>query len=186
MRKWGALALAGSLIIALVFPASAVADDIQLCRIKASQWQTVSLGFPVAPERLVKLTKPKILVIPFKLKDNPNYKFTPEFKKDYEDASANIATFSNGKSTPEFVVLPTVATEFTNKTMEDLKAIQQNANQWKDESVSTWGFIRKFIAAHDSTIDFTGVAGVILEGSSTSVNSSIGEFSSPASLVNAA
>ena len=175
MRKWGAFALAGSLIISLVFPASAVADDIQLCRIKASPWPMVSLGFPVAPERLVKLTKPKILVIPFKLRDNPNYKFTPEFKKDYEEASANIGMFSNGKSTPEFVILPTVETDFTNKTMEDLKAVQQNANQWKDESVSTWGFVRKFIAAYDSTIDFTGVTGVILEGSSTSFNSSIGE-----------
>jgi hypothetical protein len=59
--------------------------------------------------------------------------------------------------------------------MEDLRAIQQNANQWKDESVSTWGFVRKFIAAYDSTIDFTGVTGVILEGSSTSSSSSIGE-----------
>ena len=175
MRKWGALALAGSLIIALVFPASAVADDIQLCRIKSSPGQQVSLGFPVAPERLVNYSKPKILVIPFKLKDNPSYKFSTDFKKDYEEASANIAMFSNGKSTPEFVVLPTIETEFTNKTMEDLKAIQQNANQWKDESVSTWGFVRKFIAAHDSTIDFTGVTGVILEGSSTSYSSNIAE-----------
>jgi hypothetical protein len=175
MRKWGRLALGGAILIALLLPVSAVADDIQLCRIKASPWQTVSLGFPLAPERLANLAKPKILVIPFKLKDNPNYKFTAEFKKDYEDASANIAMFSNGKSTPEFVILPVVETEFTNKTMEDLKAIQQNANQWKDESVSTWGFVRKFIAAHDSTIDFTGVTGVILEGSSTSSSSYIAE-----------
>jgi len=175
MRRWGALALAGSLIIALVFPASAVADDIQLCRIKAGQSQWVSLGFPIAPERLVNYSKPKILVIPFKLKDNSDYKFTTEFKKDYEEASANIAMFSNGKSVPDFVVLPSIDTEFTNKTMEDLKANQQSANQAKDESRSTWGFVRKFITDHDSTIDFTGVTGVILEGSSTSSSSSIGE-----------
>jgi M6 family metalloprotease-like protein len=175
MRKWGRLALGGAMLIALLLPVSAVADDIQLCRIKASPGQQVSLGFPVAPERLVNYSKPKILVIPFKLKDNPSYKFAPEFKKDYEEASANIAMFSNGKSTPDFVVLPTIETEFTNKTMENLKAIQQNANQWKDESVSTWGFVRKFIAEHDSTIDFTGVTGVILEGSSTSYSSNIAE-----------
>ena len=175
MRKWGAVLVGGMMLNALLLPVSAVADDIQLCRIKSSPGQQVSLGFPVAPERLVNYSKPKILVIPFKLKDNPNYKFTPEFKKDYEEASANIGMFSNGKSTPEFVILPTVETDFTNKTMEDLRAIQQNANQWKDESVSTWGFVRKFIAAYDSTIDFTGVTGVILEGSSTSSSSSIGE-----------
>ena len=174
-KKVVLLAVIGAMLIALLLPVSAVADDIQLCRIKASPWQTVSLGFPVAPERLVNYSKPKILVIPFKLKDNPNYKFTPEFKKDYEEASANIGMFSNGKSIPEFVILPTIETDFTNKTMEDLRAIQQNANQWKDESVSTWGFVRKFIAAHDSTIDFKGVSGVILEGSSTSFSSSIGE-----------
>jgi M6 family metalloprotease-like protein len=175
MRRWGALALAGSLIIALVFPASAVADDIQLCRIKAGQSQWVSLGFPIAPERLVNYSKPKILVIPFKLKDNSDYKFTTEFKKDYEEASANIAMFSNGKSVPDFVVLPTMDTEFTNKSMEDLKANQQSANQAKDESRSTWGFVRKFIADHDSTIDFTGVTAVVLEGSSTSYSSNIAE-----------
>jgi M6 family metalloprotease-like protein len=175
MRRWRALALAGSLIIALVFPASAVADDIQLCRINASPGQWVSLGFPVAPERLVSYSKPKVLVIPFKLKDNPNYKFTTEFKKDYEDALANIAMFSNGKSVPEFVFLPPIETEFTNKTIEDLKANQQSANQAKDESRSTWGFVRKFIADHDSTIDFTGVTAVILEGSSTSYSSYIAE-----------
>jgi len=175
MRKWGALALAGSLIIALVFPASASADDIQLCRIKASPWQTVSLGFPVSPERLAHYSKPKILVIPFKLKDNPNYKFSTDFKRDYESASTNIAKFSNGKSTPDFVVSPTVETEFTNKTMENLKSNQQNANQAKDESRSTWGFVRKFIADHDSTIDFTGVTAVVLEGSSTSSSSYIAE-----------
>jgi hypothetical protein len=93
MRKWGAALVGGVMLIALLLPVSAVADDIQLCRIKASPGQQVSLGFPVAPERLVNYSKPKILVIPFKLKDNPSYKFTAEFKKDYEDASANIAMF---------------------------------------------------------------------------------------------
>jgi hypothetical protein len=151
------------------------ADPAANCKISTSPWQTVSLGFPIAPERLATIAKPKILVIPFKLKDNPTYTFTSQYKRDYEDSSANIAMFSNNKSVPEFVYLPPIDTEFTNSTMDTLKAVQQNANQWKDESVSTWGFVRRFIAAHDSAIDFTGVKAVILEGSSTSNNSSIAE-----------
>ena len=151
------------------------ADPAVNCRISASPWQTVSLGFPLAPERLANIAKPKILVIPFKFKDNPTYTFTGQYKRDYEDSSANIAMFSTNKSIPEFVYLPPIETEFTNSTMDALRAVQQNANQWKDETVSTWGFIRRFIAAHDSTIDFTGVKAVILEGSSTSKNSYIAE-----------
>jgi hypothetical protein len=151
------------------------ADQAANCRISASPWQTVSLGFPLAPERLANIAKPKILVIPFKFNDNPTYTFTSQYKRDYEDSSANIAMFSTNKSIPEFVYLPPIDTEFTNSTMDALRAVQQNANQWKDESVSTWGFVRRFIAAHDSAIDFTGIKAVILEGSSTSKNSYIAE-----------
>ena len=154
---------------------NAHADTSADCKIPISPWQTVSLGFPVAPERLVNFAKPKILVIPIKLKDTPKSLFTAEFKKDYENAAANIATFSNGKSTPEFIILPEIASDFTTKTFDDLRAVQQNANQWKDESVSTWGFVRKFIAQNDSTIDFLGINAVIIEGSSTSYNSAIAE-----------
>jgi len=153
----------------------ASAQSVENCRIRSSDRQYVSLGFPIAPERLTSLTKPKILVIPFKLKDNPNYIFTTQAKRNYEAAASNITSLSKGKSLPEFVLLQPVLTEFTNDTMNTLKTNQHSANGNRDESKSTWGFVRKFIAENDDRIDFTGINAVILEGSSTSPNSSIAE-----------
>ena len=150
------------------------AESAENCRIKSSERQTVSLGFPVATERLAGMSKPKILVIPFKLKDNPNYSLA-EIKKNYEVAASNIASFSLGKSSPEFVFLPPVTTEFTSETMNTLKSNQNIGNQRQDESISTWGFVRKFVADNDSTIDFTDIKGVILETSSLIRSSEIAE-----------
>ena len=152
----------------------ASADALDPCRVKTSVGQTVSLGFPFRAERLVYVAKPKILVIPFKLKDNSSYSFTDEYKRDYQAATNNIQELSQGKSSVEFVFAPTVSTEFTNSDMDQLKINQQQ--QWQnDETKSTWGFVRKFIADQDSQIDYTGINGVILEGSSTSAYSDIAE-----------
>jgi hypothetical protein len=174
MRKWGVLALAGSLITALLFPVSAVADDIQLCRIKASERQTVSLGFPFRSERLKWLPKPKIMVIPFQQKDNQSFVFTNSMKNDYLAAAENISNFSSGQSKVEFIFAPTIPTELTNADMDQLK-INQREYWQKDESKSTYGFVRKFLSDNDSRLDFTGINGVILAGSSTSSSSDIAE-----------
>ena len=150
------------------------AESAESCRIKSSERQTVSLGFPIATERLAGMSKPKILVIPFKLKDNPNYSLA-EIKNNYEVTASNIASLSMGKSSPEFVFLPPVTTEFTTETMNTLKSNQNIGNQRQDESISTWGFVRKFVANNDSIIDFTDIKGIILETSSVSRTSEIGE-----------
>jgi hypothetical protein len=156
------------------FAPHASADALKSCRIQASVGQTVSLGFPVRPERLVNFVKAKILVIPFKLKDNSSYSFTDEYKRDYQTAASNIKEFSGGKASVEYVFAPTVITELTNADMDQLKINQQQ--QWQqDETKSTWGFVRKFIADQDTQIDYTGINAVILEGSSTSSKSDIAE-----------
>ena len=153
---------------------TASADSLDPCRVPASISQTVSLGFPFRPERLMHLAKAKILVIPFKQKDNSTYVFTDEYRRDYQAAASNIKEFSGGKAQIEFVFAPTVLTELTNSDMDQLKINQQL--QWqKDETKSTWGFIRKFIADQDAQIDYTGINAVIIEGSSTSAYSDIAE-----------
>ncbi len=154
---------------------SAQADDLDPCRIKASEQQTLSLGFPIRDERLAKVAKPKILVVPFQLKDNPDFKFTDEMKKNYLYATSYLSVLSGNLSTVEFVFAETIKTEFTNQTMETLKANQHSANQRRDESISTWGFVRKMVTDYDSKLDFTGISGVILHGSSTSSKSFIAE-----------
>lgn len=119
----------------------ASADALDPCRVKSSRDQTVSLGFPLRPERLVYEAKPRILVIPFKLKDNSSYSFTEDYKRDYQAAASNIKELSHGKSSVEFVFAPTVLTELTNADMDQLKINQQQQSQ-QDETKSTWGFVR--------------------------------------------
>jgi hypothetical protein len=96
-------------------------------------------------------------------------------KKNYLYAEEYLSFLSGNVSTVEFVFAETIKTEFTNQTMETLKANQHSANQRRDESISTWGFVRKMVTNYDSELDFSGVSGVILHGSSTSSKSFIAE-----------
>ncbi len=153
---------------------SSYADNLEACRVQTSQDQVVSLGFPVRTERLASLPKSRILVVPFKLKDNPNYVFSDAIKADYLTASQNISTLSNGRANVEFVFAPTVLTELTNADMDQLKINQREQFQ-KDETKSTYGFVRKFITDNDARLDYSGINGVIIEGSSTSNFSDIAE-----------
>ncbi len=144
---------------------SASANITNACRIKASDRQTVSLGFPVRPERLANISKPRILVVPFQLTDHPNFVFSQQDAQDYAEASKNIFALSSGKVSLEVVIAPTVKTEFSIRTMETLKANQMIGYRNQDESISTYGFVRRFIANIDPSIDFKNFDAVILDGS---------------------
>lgn len=143
----------------------AQAESLDPCRIKASDWQVLSLGFPVRPERLANLSAPKILVIPFQLQDTPDYVFSSDLKQNYQEAANQISEFSNGKSKLQFVFSPVIKTEITQSDMRNLRSNQNIGNQRRDESISTWGFVRNLITKYDSQLDFTGISGIILEGS---------------------
>jgi hypothetical protein len=68
-----------------------------------------------------------------------------------------------------------LATEYTKDIWITLKANQQKSFQDKDESLSTWGFVRTLVAASDPKVDFSDIDGVILEGSPVDWGSFIGE-----------
>ena len=175
MKKLNRLVLAiWFLLSQYAYLPQASAASIEDCRISASRNQVVSLGFPLRAERLANFSRPKIMVVPFQLKDNPSFVFTNAMKNDYLTAAENIAAFSNGLSKVEYVFAPTIATELTNSDMDQLKINQREQFQ-KDETKSTYGFVRKFLTDYDSRLDFTGINGVILAGSSTSINSDIAE-----------
>lgn len=166
--------LALSLLISLWTTPASQAANVEECRISASRNQVISLGFPVRAERLANISRPKILVVPFQLRDNPNFVFTTAMKNDYLAAGENISTFSNGLTQIEFIFAATIPTELTNADMDQLKINQREQFQ-KDESKSTYGFVRKFIADNDVRLDYTGINGVIITGSSTSAFSDIAE-----------
>jgi hypothetical protein len=158
--------LLASLILSLIpLNSPAGAQSIDPCRIKASDWQPMSLGFPLRSERLANLSAPKILVIPFQLQDTPDYVFSSDLKQNYLAAANQINEFSRGKSMPQFIFSPVIKTEITGSDIRDLVSNQNIGNQTRDESISTWGFVRQFIAKYDTKLDFTGVSGVVLEGS---------------------
>jgi hypothetical protein len=151
---------------------SASANISNACRIKASDRQTVSLGFPVRPERLANISKPRILVVPFQLTDHPNFVFSQQDAQDYVEASKNILALSSGKVSLDIVIAPTVKTEFSVGTMNTLKANQMLGYRNKDESISTYGFVRRFIANIDPSVDFKNFDAVVLDGSIRQVSSS--------------
>lgn len=144
---------------------SASANSLDSCRIKAAENQTVSLGFPVSAERLVSISKPRILVLPLQLKDHPNFIFSQQDNQDYIEAAKNISSLSSGKASVEIVIGPTIKTEFSIDTMNTLKMNQMIGYQNKDESISTYGFVRRLIASVDPSIDFKGFDAVIFDGS---------------------
>ncbi|MFM1905799.1 MAG: hypothetical protein RIT32_595 [Actinomycetota bacterium] len=163
-----------SLLLAVIPNIPATSAPVSDCRISTAPWQTVSLGFPMAAERLTGKAAPKLLVLPYRLSDRPDYNFGEEAKKDYLAAAEQIARFSAGKSKPTFVFSDVINIP---EKVSDMVILRQNQQQqWqKDEAKSTWGFIRRLIALSDPKIDFTGIDGVIMHGSSTSNDSWIAE-----------
>lgn len=175
MRKTSLLfTLFATLIFTTLNSALATSAPIIDCKIAAAPFQTVSLGFPVASERLKGNPTPKIMVLPFRLSDRPTFTFGNEVKNDYLESAKQIERLSFGKTKPEFVFHEVIDIP---ETVADMVILRQNQQQqWqRDESKSTWGFIRKIIAENDAKIDFTGIDAVIFHGSSTSNDSWIAE-----------
>lgn len=164
----------GLLFSILAIP-NVIAAPVADCRIATSLNQTVSLGFPIAPERLKDKAKPKVLVLPYRLSDRPTFTFGEEVKADYFAAADQINRFSAGKSKPEIVFSEVIDIPDTIADMVQMRKTQHLMNSQRDESKSTWGFVRRVIALSDSKIDFTGIDGVLLHGSSTSSESWIAE-----------
>jgi len=151
---------------------NAVAAPISDCKIATSPRELVSLGFPVLPERL--RDKPKLLVIPFRLKDRPTYAFTQADRAEYTAAVTQIERLSGGKSKPELIFNEVIDIPDTVGDMITLRMNQQNSYN-QDETISTWGFVRRIVSLSDQKIDFTGINGVILHGSSDSNQTGIAE-----------
>ena len=150
---------------------SATAQPINQCKIQASSFKPVSLGFPVNPERLSKITNPKILVIPYRLKDENRFDFGSKEKEILSIASDNIYGISNGLSKVTFIYNSIIDLDMTLKERNSIKAPSNYINEWQERyDKSTWGFMKKFIIDQDKNIDFSGIDAVILFSSSTVVS----------------
>lgn len=162
------------LIIAFLFsslPNMASAQPVSECKIKASSIQMVSLGFPVNPPRLANIVNPKILVIPYQLKDDKTFDFGAKEKENFIKASENIYNFSNGKSKVTFTYNAMINIDMTVKERDAIKQPQNNNKTWQERyDDSTWGFMKRFITDQDRNIDYSGFDGVILYSKSSVVS----------------
>lgn len=164
-----------SLILSLLqLNSPARAQSIENCRMASARNSIVSLGFPVKAERLAKKANPKILVMPFQLKDEPKYTLTQQDRGNFDEAAANILEFSQGKNKVDFVFNPTVELSYTAQEFDDYKinVYKTFQNNFKG---STYGLVESIIKAADQTINYEGFDAVVIFGSSRSRNQEIAE-----------
>ena len=175
VRPWTLVAFAMTFTLSSnFFLTPTFANQNVNCKIQSSDNHLVSLGFPMRKERLSQIPNPKILVVPFQLVDEPDYKFTDKFKKDYEQAASIISDMSLGKVKVRFEFADVVKTELSNDDMANQRMNQQTS--WMtDPEKSTWGLVRRLIKNNDNKIDYRGFHAVILEGSTTNRFADINE-----------
>jgi M6 family metalloprotease-like protein len=164
-----------SLILTLVpLSSPASAQSIENCRIAAARNSIVSLGFPVRQERLAKIPNPKILVLPFQLKDEPKYTLTDQDREYFNTAAANILEFSRGKNKVSFVFNPTVELSYTAQEFDQYKINVPKTFQ-NDFKNSTYGLVESIIKGADTSINYEGIDAVVAFGSSRQRSQQIAE-----------
>ena len=165
-----------SLVLSLIsIKSSASAQPLENCRISASKGQALSLGFPINPERLSNISNPKILVIPYGLRD-ASFSFGDKEKNLFQKASENIHNLSSGRSRVTFAFNNIVDLGITVQEMDSVKNPQNNDKTWQERyAESTWGFVKKFITDQDPKINYSGFDGVIFVSYSSISQSYIAE-----------
>ena len=161
------------LLLALAFtfsalPNMAFAQPVSECKIQASSFRQISIGFPINQERLAKIVNPKILVIPYRLKDEKAFQFGNKEKEAFTKASENIYKFSDGKSRVTFSYNEIINIDMTVSERNTIRAPSNSYSDWQERyDKSTWGFMKKFITEQDRNIDYSGLDGVILFSTSS-------------------
>ena len=145
------------------------------CLLPASSFQNLSLGKPLAAERLGNRTKVRIGVLPFYFSDGSVKTLSEWDKKDYTNAAIDVEKLSDQKVSVEIVFLPTVKAGETAAAFREMYKNQQTA--WKEQNLekSTWGFVKRTILLADKDTDFSNLDSVILEGGNIDKSVIIGE-----------
>ena len=164
MRRFWAVLVISVLFFGILTP-SASAQSIDNCRISASKWNIVSLGFPLRGERLANLSTANVLVIPYQLKDEPKYSITEGDKSIFENAAKSISGFSGGKLKLNMIYNPTVELVLSAVDLDEIKKGQQ-INWQKNFEKSTYGFVAQVLKENDKAINFKGINAVVLYGTS--------------------
>lgn len=151
--------------------ASAKTPGFSDCLLPRSTWNMVSLGAPLAPERLGNKSTVRLGVIPFSLSDKASTGFSEVERSNYLQGASNIEKLSNGGVKIELVFYPTITTKL--RFQDASRMVQQRDVGWAnwDLSKSTYGIVKEVVKDADPLIDFSNIDGVILENKSQSFGS---------------
>jgi hypothetical protein len=134
------------------------------CLLNASSNQHVSLGKPLAYERLGNKANIKIGILPYYFSDGDKYDLSNEDKRDYYLAAKIIEEVSKNYVKVEIIFLPNIQ---SNLTSFQFKQILLKTNEgWSERNLekSTYGFVKNILLANDEFIDYSNLDSVILEG----------------------
>lgn len=151
--------------------AGAKTPEFSECLLPRSNWNIVSLGAPLAPERLGNKSSVRLGVIPFRLSDKPSGGLSQGERTNYLQAASTIEKMSDGKVKVEIVFFPTVNTTLSFQQASSM--VQQRDAGWStwDLSKSTFGIVKEVIRDVDPLLNFSNIDGVILENKSQSFGS---------------
>ena len=128
------------------FLVSATADSSSTsCILKASPNNDVSLGLPVATERLSSKNSVKIGVLPFQFTDGTAHILTENDKKDYLDAAKIIENLSNNQVKIDFIFFTPINSGYKSSELKEIYLKRDQSWQTRNLTISTWGFVKNTI-----------------------------------------
>ena len=146
-----------------LLPAKAATPEFSNCLLAASKNNLVSIGTPMATERLSHKTSVHIGVLPFYFNNGEVKKLSEQEKNNYIEAADLIHKLSNNLVSIQIDFLESFKFD---KPTEALKQAFLERNQaWSEQTSTkgTWGFVRQVIEAADPTRNFSNLDGVVLE-----------------------
>ena len=159
-----------TLLFTLLIPktGNAVGPRFSECLLPRSAWNIVSLGAPLASERLGNKSSIRYGVVPFKLSDSASSDLSETEKLNYRQAASTIEKLSNGAVKVELVFYPTMDSKMTFQ--QATKMFQDRNVGWEkwDLSKSTFGIVKDIVRNVDPLLDLSNLDGVILENKSRS------------------
>ena len=172
--------LINAILIAFIWPfnmlpAKAATPEFSNCLLAASKNQLVSLGTPVATERLANKTNIRIGVLPFYFNNVEVKKLSEHEKNDYLGAAALIRRLSNNLVSIQIDFLDSFKFDKPSSALKQASLEQIKAWSEQSANMGTWGLVRQVVSAADPTRNFSKLDGIILETNNLDNSFSIAE-----------
>ena len=176
------------LIISLNFPVykSYAEPKFSDCLLPRASWSHVSLGAPLAPERLGNKSKVRFGILPFHFKDSELSNLTEDEKNDYFSAAKLVEKLSGNQVSVELVFFPTIRSSLNYSQARQMLADRDIGWATWNLSKSTFGIVKETVKSADQSVDFSNLDGVILINKSEMLPPGVAEaflfFRTPANL----